>query len=137
MEKFVRDAKPHVATGDAMDKWVLDDSFAAMDKKLAVIKPSAAATILASRTMRLAAAAAAILVTSLLLMPQRHAPNQPGPPPAAQTPARMLSMMSLRTTYQRGGWEALDQQFRDTLGQFGLASSSLSMQQLLEGSNGS
>jgi len=137
MEKFVADAKPHVTTGDAMDKRVLDDSFAAMDDTRAVIKPSAAATILASRAMRLAAAAVIIVVTGLLLVRDRHTPNQPAPQPTAQAPARMLSMMSLRTTYQRGGWDALDRQFRDTLNQFGLASSSLSMQQLLEGSNGS
>jgi hypothetical protein len=39
--------------------------------------------------------------------------------------------------YQRGGWEALDRQFRDTLGQLGPGPSGLSMQQLLEGLNGS
>ncbi len=151
MEKFVRNAKPHVATGAAMDKRVLDDSFAAMDETRAAIKPGRVCKIPSLHTLTWsrvcnklhtlpvssAAAAVVVLVTGLLLMPQRHAPNHPPPELATQTPTTMLSMMSLRTTYQRGGWDALDRQFRDTLNQFGLASSSLSIQQLLEGSNGS
>ncbi len=152
MEKFVTDAKPHVTSGEAMDKRVLQDSFAAMDETRAAIKPGRVCKIPSLHTLTwsrvcnklhtlpvssAAAAAVIILVTGLLLMPQRHTPNQPAPQPAAHTPARMLSMMSLRTAYQRGGWDALDRQFRDTLNQFGPASSSLSMQQLLEGSNGS
>jgi hypothetical protein len=123
-----------------MDKRVLDDSFAAMDERLAGIERSPAATILRSRTMRLAAAAAVIIiVTGLFLTRDRYAPNRPAPQLqlAAQSPAMMVSMMSLRVAYQRGGWEALDRQFRDTLDQFGPAPSSLSMHQLLEGSNGS
>ena len=139
MEKFVADAKPHVTTGASMDRRVLEDSFAAMDENRAAIKPSAAATVLASRAMRLAAAAAIIVAAGLLLTRGRHTPDRPPAPPqlADQTPTTMLSMMSLRMTYQHGGWDALDRQFRDTLDQFGLAASSLSMQQLLEGTNGS
>ncbi len=140
IEEHVRREKPHVTTGRSMDKRVLDDSYAAMDERLAATKRGPVAAIHLRRTMRLAAAAAvAIIVTGLFLTRDRHAPNQPARPPqlAAQSPAMMVSMMSLRTAYQRGGWEALDRQFRDTLGQLGPASSGLSMGQLLEGSNGS
>jgi len=140
IEEYVRLGKPHVTSGESMDKRTLSDSFAAMDKKLAAIKRSPAATILRSRTMRLAAAAAVtIAVTALLLTPDRRTPNRSAPQPQliAQSPTMMVSMMSLRMAYQRGGWEALDRQFRDTLGQLGPGPSSLSMKQLLEGSNGS
>jgi hypothetical protein len=140
IEEHVRRGKPHVTTGRSMDKRILGDSYAAMDERLAATKQGPAAVILPGRMVRLTAAAAVIIiVTALLLVPDRHAPNPPARPPqlAAKSPAMMVSMMSLRTAYQRGGWEALDRQFRDTLGQLGPKLSSLSMQQLLEGSNGS
>ncbi len=142
MEKFVKDAKPHLTTGESMDKRVLQDSFAAMDEKCRVglAPPSVVGGLKPTvRFAKLAAAAAIIVATGVFLTRDRHMPDRLPVPPelAAQTPARMLSMMSLRTTYQRGGWDALDRQFRETLDQFGPASSRLSMQQLLEGSNGS
>jgi len=140
IEEHVRRGKPHVTSGRSMDKRVLDDSFAAIDERLAAIRRGPASVILLRRTVGLAAAAAVIIiVTGLFLTRDRYAPNRPAPQPqfAAQSPAMMVSMMSLRTAYQRGGWEALDRQFRDTLGQLGPAPSGLSMQQLLEGSNGS
>ena len=140
IEDHVRREKPHVTTGRSMDKRVLDDSYAAMDERLASTKRGPAAVILQGRLIRFAAAAAVIIVVAgLFLARDRNTPNQPAPQPqfAAQSPTMIVSMMSLRTTYQRGGWEALDRQFRDTLGQFGPGPSSLSMQQLLESSNGS
>ena len=53
-----------------------------------------------------------------------------------QKPTKIVTMMSLRTTYQRGGLKALDQQFQKTLETFGPGPSNVSIQQLLEGSNG-
>jgi hypothetical protein len=140
IEEHVRRGKPHVTTGRSMDKRVLDDSFAAMDERFAATKRIPAAAIHLSRTMRLAAAAAVIIiVTGLFLTRDRQAPNPPAPQPefVSQSPMMMVSMMSLRMAYQRGGWEALDRQFRDTLGQLWPGPSGLSMQQLLEGLNGS
>jgi len=140
IEEHVRREKPHVTTDRSMDKRVLGDSFSVMDERLAATKRRPAAVILPSRMMRLAAAAAVIIVvTGLFLTLGRYAPNHPvrQPEVVAQSPTMIVSMMSLRMAYQRGGWEALDRQFRDTLGQLGPGPSSLSMQQLLEGSNGS
>ncbi len=44
---------------------------------------------------------------------------------AAESPAKIMSMMSLRTAYQRGGFDALDRQLQDTLDEFGPRSSSV------------
>jgi len=141
MEKFVADAKPHVTTGESMDKRVLQDSFAAMDEKCRVglAPPSLIGGLKPTlRFAKLAVAAAVIIAIGVFLTRDRQEPSQPAPPqPAVQAPTAMLSMMSLRTTYQRGGWDALDRQFRDTLDQFGPVASGLSMRQLLEGPNGS
>jgi len=102
----------------------------------------------AGRTMRLtlrssiikyAVAAAIVVAAGLFFTRSEREPVGPvvKPQPLAQSPARMLSMMSLRMAYQRGGTEALDRQFQDTLNVFGPRSSSMSMQELLEGVNGS
>ncbi len=50
---------------------------------------------------------------------------------------QIISMMSMRMTYQQGGFDALDQQFRDTLDVLGPRSLSISITELLEGINGS
>ena len=87
----------------------------------------------------LAAAAAVIfVVTGLLLTRDEQQPNGTKPEPylVAQSPAEIVSTMSLRTTYQKGGWDALDRQFRDALNKLGPTFSNLTMGQLLEGSNG-
>ena len=84
------------------------------------------------------AAAVIVVVTSLLL--SRHGRRTNGTTPenhfVAQSPTRIVSIMSLRMTYQQGGWDALDRQFRDTLNTLGPAFSNLTMGQLLEGPNG-
>ena len=86
-----------------------------------------------------AAAAVMIVVSGLLLLRNRQEPNRstPGPQLVAQSPTQIVTMMSLRTTFQKGGWDALDRQFQETLRTFGPGPSSVSVQQLLEGLNGS
>jgi hypothetical protein len=83
-----------------------------------------------------AAAAVIIVVSALLFMRNRRTPNESvsEPRPVTQSPAKLVSMISLRAAYQRGGWDALDRQFRETLDTLGPGPSTLSVQQLLEGS---
>lgn len=136
-EEFVRLGKPHVKTGGKMDKRTIDDSFAAMDETIRANKPSAAGMFLQSRAAKLAAAAAAaIVVVGLFLSRDLQKPNGPSakPPLIAQSPANIISMASMRMTYQQGGLDALDKQFRDTLDILGPRLSSVSIQELLEGS---
>jgi hypothetical protein len=95
--------------------------------------------IFAHPIVGLAAAASVIVVVSgLLLTRDRQRPNGTGPEPqlVSQSPTKIVSMMSLRMAYQRGGLDALDRQFRDTLNTLGPGPSSLSTGQLLEGLNG-
>ncbi|MHC4324155.1 MAG: hypothetical protein ACYSUX_07770 [Planctomycetota bacterium] len=84
----------------------------------------------------LAAVAAVIVVAGLLLSVDRQNPERPVAKPEliAQTPAKIISMASMRMTYQRGGLDALDKQFRETLDVLGPRSSSVSIQELLEDS---
>jgi hypothetical protein len=85
------------------------------------------------------AAAVIVVVSSLWLTRDKPTPNSANPEPTiiAQSPAKIVSMMSLRMAYQTGGWDALDRQFQETLETFGPGPSSISVQQLLEGPNGS
>ena len=144
IEKFVKVRKPHVTTSREMDKRTMDDSFTAMEQtirtKLADHKPSTARIVTLNRMMKLTAAAALIIVAvGLFLGRGGHAPNDPkaGPGVVAQSPLKKMSLMSLRMAYRRGGFDALDKQFRDTLDVWAPQSLSISMQELLEGVNGS
>ena len=88
--------------------------------------------------IQLAAAAAVIVVVGLLLSRDKQNPNGPAakPPLIAQSPTKIVSMASMRIAYQRGGMDALDQQFRNALNVLGPRSASVSIRGLLEGSNG-
>ncbi|MFH1719102.1 MAG: hypothetical protein ABIF19_17240 [Planctomycetota bacterium] len=142
IEKFVKDAKPHVTTGRPMDKRTLDDSYAAMQETLraksAARKPGLPGMILGSRAVQLAAAAAVVIAAvSLFLGRGGHTPTGPTAEPrwAAESPAKMVSMMSLRAAYRQGGLDALDEQFRDTLNVLGPPPLGISSRELLENVN--
>ena len=95
--------------------------------------------IFSKSSAQFAAAAAVILVAGLLLSRDGQKPDGPAvkPPIIDKSPAKIVSMASMRMAYQRGGFDALDQQFRDALDVLGPTSSSMSMQEILEGFNGS
>jgi len=82
---------------------------------------------------KLAVAAAIIgLVTVFFVDRPGRGPHPPGgePRPVAQSPAQIMSMMSLRMAYQQGGFDALDRQLQDTLDEFGPRSSSVPVREL-------
>ena len=112
IEEFVKLEKPHVTTGDAMDKRTLDNSFAAMDETIRANKPSAARIILRSKMAKLAAAAIIIVAVGLLMVYQNPPVEQQPPKTVGPTksPAEMLTAMSLNLAWRRGGIEAMDEQ---------------------------
>lgn len=90
--------------------------------------------VLGSWIGKLAVAAAVALAVGLFVIGRNgHEPSgriEPPGPVAASSPVKMMSMMSLRTTYQKGGLEALDRQLHDTLDEFRPRSSSVPIQEL-------
>ena len=86
--------------------------------------------------VQFATAATVIVAVGLLFIRDRQDPNGPTakPPLIVHSPAKMISMASMRVAYQRGGLDALDEQFRDALDVFGPRSSSVSIRELLEDS---
>ena len=141
IEEFVRVRKPHVTTSREMDKRTLDESFAAMEQTIRAksTKVSVPGVIIRSRAVRLMAAAATVTVAiGLFLGRNVQTPDGPAarPRPVAQSPVKKMSLISLRMAYQRGGFDALDRQFRDTLDVMRPRALSISIQELLEGVNG-
>jgi len=96
-------------------------------------QPNILRIVFGKPAIQVAAAAALIVVIGLLLSRDQHNPNVPAakPPLIAQSPVNIISMASMRMAYQRGGFDALDKQFRDTLDVLGPRSSSVSIQELL------
>jgi hypothetical protein len=90
--------------------------------------------VLGSWIGRLAVAAMVAVAVGLFVLGRGgHGPNtliEPPGPVAQASPARMMSMMSLRMAYQQGGFEALDRQLQDTLDEFGPRSSSVPVREL-------
>ena len=107
------------------------------DKPVSSRKPDIWKAIFEKPAAQVAIAAAAILVVGLLLGRGRQNPVEPAgkSPPIVQSPAKIISMASMRMAYRQGGMDALDKQFGDTLDVLGSLSSSVSVQELLEGSN--
>ena len=98
----------------------------------------------ARRTVRLVirrlAVAAVIVIGVALLLTQIPGRDEPGPvgtaPAAALGPARMVSMMSLRAAYLKGGQEGLGAQLDQALKHLGPRPNGLSMRDSFEDSEG-
>jgi len=136
IEEFVKLEKPHVTTGETMDKRTLNDSFAAMDQTIRAKKRSTAG--IRSRAAKLAAAAV-IIVAIGLLMVYRNPPLPQQPPRTvnvAKSPAEMLTAMSLNLAWRRGGIEAVDEQSEKAFKVLGSQPAEASIQKLLVELNG-
>ena len=143
MEEFVRIRKPRATTSREMDKRILNDSFAAMDRitqaNQTKYKPSARRVIVLSRTTRLVAAAAVIVVLISLFIVHRGPDEQVDVVAVAdstKSPAGLLTVASLSMAYRRGGIEALEKQFEEALEMLGPRSINISDEQLLAEFNG-
>lgn len=142
IEEFIKVRKPYVTTSRETDKRTLNDSFAAMEKAIMTKskKASVSRIIIRGRVVKLVAAAAMVIVAiGLFLGRNLQTPGKPPakPQPVAQPTIKKMSLMSLRMAYQRGGLDALDRQLLDTLNLMVPQSLSISIQELLEGVNGS
>jgi len=85
---------------------------------------------------RLAVAAVLVLTVSVLLVLRDKPAGQPGgpagTPPAVQSPAKMVSMISLATAYRQGGEEALNEQLDGALNRLGPRPGTVSALQILD-----
>jgi hypothetical protein len=137
IEEFVKLEKPHVTTGNEMDKRTLNDSFIAMDETIRSNKRSIAGIILRSRTAKLAAAAVIFIAVGLLMVYQ-NPPVQPPPKTVsiAKSPTEMLTAMSLNLAWRRGGIEAIDEQSSKAFKMLGSKPAKATIQELSVELNG-
>ena len=140
IEKFIKVRKPHVTTSRQMDERTLDDSFAAMEQtiqtKSADHKPSAPGIIFRSRMIKLAAAAVIIVAIGLIAVFVHQGPGEQIGSSPVKYPARMMSAMSLKMAYRRGGIEAVDEQCEKAIRMLGPRPLRLMLGQLLTENNG-
>jgi hypothetical protein len=133
IEEFVKLEKPHVTTGDAMDKRTLNDSFAAMEETIRSSKHSTARIILFSKAAKLAAAAVIFITVSLLMVQQNPPVQQQSPKEtigAEKSPAEMLTARSLMSAYRHGGIEAIDSQCENAFEMLGQRRETLNVKEL-------
>jgi Tfp pilus assembly protein PilO len=135
IEEFVKVRKPVVTTSGEMDRRTLDDSLAAMEHTMQAKSAPSTVRIMIKLT---AAAAVLIVAFALFLGRDKHPTKKPAEHEriVAQSSAKITSMVSLRTAYQRGGIDALDKQFKDTLELLGPQPLNITMNEMLNGVNG-
>lgn len=96
--------------------------------------------ILRSPMSKLAIAAVIMATAGILLVGRPgFAPEEPSPRPqpvAEQSPAQMVSMISLSAAFRSGGMEGLDKQCERSLEKLGPRPNSVSMKELLRDING-
>jgi hypothetical protein len=104
--------------------------------KLKSTQPNILGTIMKSRITKFATAAAVIIVAIGLIAVFVH--QGPGEQniPAVKSPARMMSAMSLKMAYRRGGIEAVDEQCDKAIRMLGPRPLRLMLEQLLTENNG-
>ena len=137
IEEFVKSEKPHVTTGEAMDKRTLNDSFAVMDETIRSNKQNVAGTIFRSRAVKLAAAAMIFVAISLLMVYQNPpVPQQQQTVSVVKSPAEMLTAMSLNLAWRRGGIEAMDEQSQEAFEMLGSKPAKITIEELRVELNG-
>jgi predicted RNA-binding Zn ribbon-like protein len=141
-EKMIRFGKPRIETGNEMDKQVIEDSFAAMDEtiraKSAAGKPNTWKMIVQSKTTKVAAAT--IIVAIGLFVVRREPGERPATtkiPKVTKSPAELTTFASLTFAYRQGGIELVEQMCDRAITLAGPRPVEISVQDLLEESNGS
>jgi hypothetical protein len=136
IEEFVKVRKPNVTTGREMDKCTLDDSLAAMEQAMrAKSLPGTSRIITFGRMIKLTAAAAVIIIGISLYVHQ--GPGEQNDiiiAEALDSPAKIMTMKSLKIAFRRGGVEAIENQCDKALKILGPEPTSLSTADLFNGS---
>ena len=100
-------------------------------------QPTILKVILKSTLIKIAAAAVIILSVSIFITQKNPGEQeQPNIAKATQSPAEMMTAMSLTIAYRRGGMEALEAQYDEACKQLGPRPKRLSVDQVITEFNG-
>lgn len=101
-----------------------------------IIRPTVWDGILKSRLSRLAAAAMIIVTVGLFVVRRSPHPQVPPIAPVAESPAEIMTVISLTRAYRHGGLDAIDRQLDKALEMSRPRSASISVGELLEDLDG-
>jgi hypothetical protein len=143
IEKIVRDGKPNIQTSNQLDKLIIDGSYSAMDETVHIKSQSpkfSIFTLLLRNKIAIGVTSAVIILIAGFLLSQPEMENNIEPPKVTyvkQTPAEMLSTMSLIATYRQGGIEAMENQMDKAVEKLEPLAGKVTIEELLEGFNDS
>ena len=132
IEEFVKAGKPDVTTSDEMDKRTLEDSLATMEQTM-----QAKSTPSTIRIMIKLTAAAAVIIAGISILVHQGPGEQNVTTTvfqAADSPAEIMTMKSLKIAFRRGGTKAIENQCDKALKILGPEPASISMADLFNGS---
>jgi hypothetical protein len=142
IEKYVRDGKPNVKTSNQLDKLIIDGSHLRIEETLhakSLCSKFNIFTLLMRNKIAISAMAAAVLLAVGLFvfhLQKDEDINIPKVSNVTQSPAEMLTEMSLIATYQQGGIGAMEKQMDEAIEKLGPSPNKVTAEELLEGFNG-
>lgn len=139
IEKIVQDGKPNLKTGDQLDKLIIDGSHSIMNESRSISPELSIFTLLLRNKIAIGLIAAVIILIAGFLLSQPEMENNIEPPKvtyAKQTPAEMMSVLSINLAYNRGGLEEVDRQYEKAMTELGQQPKQLTIAKLLAESNG-
>jgi hypothetical protein len=142
IEKFVKLGKPDIKTSKRMDRLTLDSSYKVMDAQIESNSSKLNIFRLIHRNKVAGSIAAAVLIvlTVGLLIVQSNKKDRIDivkGSDVTQSPAEMLSSMSLIATYRHGGIEAMEKQMDEAIDMLEPLQSKVTVDELFESFSGS
>lgn len=139
IEKIVRDGKPNVKTSKQLDKLILDGSHSIMDEfKLPSPKFNMLMLLVRNKIAVCVTSVVVIVIVGLFVF-QSEPENNFEPPKVidvTQTPANMMSLLSINLAYNRGGLDEVEKQYENGVAKKGPQPKQITITELLAESNG-
>ncbi|MBN1975240.1 MAG: hypothetical protein JW787_16470 [Sedimentisphaerales bacterium] len=139
IEKIVRDGKPNVKTSDQLDKLIIEGSYSIMDEYSSLSRKFNMFTLLIRNKIAISTIAAVIFLAIGLLIFRPENENNIDPPEVTnvtQTPAEMMSLMSINLAYNRGGLDEVEKQYEKAMQEIRPRPTQVTIAELLTESNG-
>ncbi len=139
IEKIVRDGKPNLKTGDQLDKLIIEGSHSIMNESRSLSPEFNVFALLLRNKIAIGVTSAIIILIAGFLLSQPEMENNIEPPKvtyARQTPAEMMSVLSINLAYNRGGLEEVDRQYEKAMTELCPRPKQLTIEKLLAESNG-
>ncbi len=139
VEKIIRDGKPNVKTDNQLDKLIIDGSHSIMEESNLLSPKFNMLTLLVRYKISVCVTSIVIIVIVGLLVFQPETENMIDPPKVidvTQTPAEMMTLLSINLAYNRGGLDEVEKQYETAMKKIGSRPTQVTIAELLAESNG-